>query len=145
MIVYFPKISPLRRDSCSAVSHVRRCELCRSCLRRDPKNADHALHPKSIQRTGSATVLTKICCTCVQREAPFSLATLSHRTDESIVTLIRTDTSPDEEKKTECRTWKICSHADQRCAQHSHSHSVGKCVCGQVVRRVEKQVNSVRE
>ena len=29
------------------------------------------------------------------------------RTDESVVTLIRTDTSSDEEEKTECRTWRI--------------------------------------
>ena len=63
------------------------------------------------------------------------------RTDESVVTLIRTDTSSDEEEKTECRTWRICSHADQRNAQHSQSHC--DVVCGQVVRRAEEQVDSV--
>ena len=37
------------------------------------------------------------------------------------------------------------SHADQRYAQHSQSHSVRRCdvVCGQVVRRVKDQVDSV--
>ena len=82
---------------------------------------------------------------CVQRATLFSLATLSHRTDESVVTMIRTDTSSDEEEKTECRTWRIFSHADQRYAQHSQSHSVRRCdvVCGQFVRRVKDQVDSV--
>ena len=67
------------------------------------------------------------------------------RTDESVVALIRTDTSSDEEEKTECRTWKICSHADQRYAQHSQSQSEGRCdvVFGQVVRRVEEQIDTV--
>ena len=41
----------------------------------------------------------------------------------------------------------VCSHADQRHAQHSQSHSEGKCdvVCGQVVRRVKEQVGSVQD
>ena len=35
-------------------------------------------------------------------------------------------------------------HADQRHAQHSQSHSVGRCdvVCGHVVRRVDEQIDS---
>ena len=67
------------------------------------------------------------------------------RTDESDVTLIRTDTSSEEEEETACRPWRTCSHADQTNAQHSQIHSVGKCdvVCGQVVRRFQEQVDSV--
>ena len=35
MIVFFSRFHHLRRDSYSAVSHVRRCELSRSCLPRE--------------------------------------------------------------------------------------------------------------
>ena len=86
-------------------------------------------------------MLTNVSCT----PTLFSLKVLSQRTDESVVTLTRTDTSSDEKGKTDCRTLRICSHEDQRCAQHSQSHSVVKCnvVCGRIVRRVKDQVDSV--
>ena len=71
----------------------------------------------------------------------FHLRPRAMRTDESVVTLKRTDTSSDKEEKTECRTWKTCSRADHRYAQHSQSYSAGRCdvVCGQVVRRVKRR------
>ena len=64
---------------------------------------------------------------------------------DSVVTLLRTDTSSDEEEKTECRTCRTCSHADQRHAQHSQSHSAGRgdVVCGHVVSRVKEKADSV--
>ena len=90
-------------------------------------------------------MLTEVFYTCVQRATLFSLVTLSHRTDESAVTLRRTDTFSDEEKKTECRAWRTVLMRIRDHSQRRHKHSIEMCevVCGQAVRRVKEHVDSV--